>query len=684
MSAGGTRMVGVRKALTLLAWAVVCVCPAVTAADRIAMPGAALEFNAPRKVAAYGYVKVSCTVWGQGEAIVQVVATDRVAHETHFDSALPHRMAFRFECLANDGERVTFRVVNTGDTIWRADGYGRVVPGDFAAPYVYLSSDVAPGGSTTKTYPRDRMLAKSGAQDKLRFVLSFDRSDSSRREQIGSLEVELDDKPGSSARAAVEPGTLATVSEFDELGHTFERIRLDGSRAVTGLTVQVPPWADRLVVRLIKDGRLESATIPISVTRESLRLSGGLTQRWTLDGKPVFILRDIPREAIPQVRAQFGGTNVVLASGAEINPKSEWLEAARRHDLKIIPISLCYIRLQDWVSRVTGYELMPGAPAEFQLQRVDALDPNFPKAMADVVDKVYNSAGDVLYRTADGRIPMCLSEEQSYGYPWASGYPTRWGGSSKEDVTAFRVWLRQKYGSVERLNQAWKTGFGGFNEIDPSPICSITPPEYPDPWREWGRAIEDFDVFRSKIHGEFWAKTIAEIKRRHPDVLCGLNVFGDYASETEPIYEGFFNWGVKDYAGKGVNWMARRTGCLPDDFLSVDFFVCWNTGSPEAAKKNLEFWRKRGKDVIIFPRDYSKVVLGGKQELRTHADLAVGLKGVMVFGRATSFFTTLKATYENGGIGALLNDPFMGEQLTERIRREIELLNQEIALAANP
>ena len=49
--------------------------------------------------------------------------------------------------------------------------------------------------------------------------------------------------------------------------------------------------------------------------------------------------------------------------------------------------------------------------------------------------------------------------------------------------------------------------------------------------------------------------------------------------------------------------------------------------------------------------------------------------------QATSFFTTLKATYENGGIGALLNDAFMGEQMTERIRREIEILNQEVARA---
>ena len=52
--------------------------------------------------------------------------------------------------------------------------------------------------------------------------------------------------------------------------------------------------------------------------------------------------------------------------------------------------------------------------------------------------------------------------------------------------------------------------------------------------------------------------------------------------------------------------------------------------------------------------------------------------------QATSFFSTLKATYENGGIGALLNDAFRGEQMTERIRREIEIFNQEVARAVKP
>jgi hypothetical protein len=327
--------------------------------------------------------------------------------------------------------------------------------------------------------------------------------------------------------------------------------------------------------------------------------------------------------------------------------------------------------------------MMEGAPEKCQIHRVDALEPKFPKAMAEVVHKTYENLKDVLYRTTDGKAPMWLSNEQSYGYPWwASILPTRWGGSSVADIAAFREWLDKKYGTIGKLNEAWKTTYKSFEEIDPSPICLIYPLEYPDPWKEWGPAIEDFDFFRSEIHGKFWAKTVEEVKKIHPDILCGMNLFGGYASETNPIYTGFFNWNVKDYRGKGVNWLAMRTGTLPDDMMCFDFFVCWNTGSPESAKKNIEFWRKRGKEVVIFARGYRKVVLGGTEELRTHSLLGLNIKGVMIGSHQTSFYTLLKSVYENGGTPGILIDPAIGSVPTGLQSRELIRFNEEIARAA--
>ena len=83
-------------------------------------------------------------------------------------------------------------------------------------------------------------------------------------------------------------------------------------------------------------------------------------------------------------------------------------------------------------------------------------------------------------------------------------------------------------------------------------------------------------------------------------MICGLNLYADFASEDEPIYNGFFNWGVKDYQGKPVNWAGRRAAVMPDDMMSHEYLECCNTGSPEAAAKNEAIRRNRGKDVIIY------------------------------------------------------------------------------------
>ena len=656
-------------------------------ANLIEFGGISLRFSVPSKVQAYDVLTVRCELTGKGDIAVQAVATNSPACAKYFDSALPHKIAYRFEYLKEDLYNGTVRITNIGDTIWKANGYGETRLGDFLGPYVFLGSDLVPGESVTRDFPMERLRPEKGRQRERVFALVVDREDS-RRPPEGVIKLELpvaEYEPGFSTEKEGEFSPKPLLDSFDEFGHAFALLRSakEGGRATARLNVQVPPWADRLVIRLIKDGAMKSATIPLSVSQDSLRLDGKPTTRWTIDGKPIFVESGWPQigsDEIPSQREKMGGDNVVLVSRAEMDPNSNWLRVAKEKGIKTIPISIGYVRLQG-IGRIAGVELMPGAPPQYEIERVDALDPNFPKAMADVVDKVYAAAKNVLYRTADGKIPMCLSEEQSYGYPWAEPYPPRWGGGTPQDVAAFRVSLREKYGTIESLNKKWKTAYKSFEEIDPSPICSMGTAGYPDPWKEWGPAIEDFDVFRSKIHGEFWARTCAEIKKRHPDIICGLNVFGDYASETEPIYEGFYNWRVKDYQGKGVNWLARRIGCLPDDLMCFDFLVSWNTGSPEAAKKNLAFWHKRGKDVIIYARNYDKMVPGGDKELQTHAPIGVGVKGISIT-QDTSFFTMLKATYEAGGIPGLLNDAYVASKLNDAQRREIVLFNQEVARAS--
>ena len=646
------------------------------AANHIELAGTTLEFSAPAKVKAYDNIPVSCTLTGTGDVIVQAVATDSAIQDKYFDTAVPHKVAYKFELISEDQNSASFKVTNTGDTIWKANGYGRTKLLENVKIGGYLDSDLPPGESVSRTLPV-RVLVKESTGER-RFVLQIERSDTSPlRHKPIPVEVSLADlKPGQSVTKEYVFDPEPLLDAQDEFGAAFARCRLDDKTSKVNLQVQAPPWADRLVVRLIANGEMKSVTVPIEVSKESLELEGKPNQRWTLNGKPVFILVNVETWEIPQVRQLFPHSdNIVLA--CRTTPDAGLIEAAKKYGFKLYPWHVLYVRLQR-VAELTGQPLMQGAPEKFNIQRVDALDPNFYKAYADVIDRLYEGYKDVIYRTADGKVPMCLSGEQSYGYLFSAAYPTRWGGGTPEDVAAFRVWLREKYGSIAKLNEKWTTSYKDFEEVDPSQLRMIYPPEYPDPWKEWGPALEDFDVFRSKIHGEFWAKTVAEIKKRHPDILCGINVYGGYASETEPIYNAYYNWGVKDYQSKGVNWLHRRTGTLPNYFNCFDFYECWNSGSPDATRKNIEFWRKRGKEVISLLRDHRKVIRGGDDDLRSGADLGLGLKGVMV-GQTTAYFPVFKTAYELGGVAGVLNDRAIGAAILDQQRREIELYNAEIA-----
>jgi len=644
----------------------------------IRVGGMTLRYETPRQMRAYEKVSIKYKLDGLGDACVEAVATDNPAYEKYFDTAIPHQVAARFDYLSEDAENAKFRVTNTGDTIWKVCGYGEVsLHGAEAARF--LPHEIAPKESFEREIPV-RLLAPADGKGDARVVgLDIGYGDSR-----GSLEPDLTittafakNEVGKSLEASCNFRTYPRHPALDEFGGAFvwknNREKDSGT-----LTVEVPPWADRLVISLIREGDRSVAVIPIKPSPDGLRIARIPDKQWTLNGKPIVLMGADDKEDLPGARAKYGGDNIVVTGGIpnypQRGPDLDYLKEVAKHGLKVFPVSLCYVRLQ-WIGAATGIDLMPGR-IDNTNERVDALDPNFPKAYADYVDRVLKTAGEYLYRTSDGKIPIGLCDEAQYGYPWGFGYPTRWGGQTPADVAAFRVWLKEKYGSIDKLNARWKTAYAGFEGIDPSPICEIYPRDYPDPWKEWGPAIEDFDRFRSKIHNDMWRKTFAEIKKRHPEVLLGLNFYTDFASDTECIYEGFWKWGT------GINWSARRTAVLPEDLDYLDFVTCWNTGSPEAARANINYWKKKGVHVIVFGRHYGKAELNERDEFYLPQIDTGGLGGLIIYNHNTAIYPTMRAIVEEGGTPALFADWTLGATIGLQDTRETVLLNTELARLA--
>jgi hypothetical protein len=296
--------------------------------------------------------------------------------------------------------------------------------------------------------------------------------------------------------------------------------------------------------------------------------------------------------------------------------------------------------------------------------------------VADYVDMLFREFGNSLYRTTDGKVPIDLCAEASYGYALAHGWPTRWGGGTKEDVAAFQDWLRYKYqGEIDRLNLVWRTNFRDFSEIDPSPICQMTPSEYPEPWREWSPALEDFDRFRTWLWSQFYTRIGVAIRKHHPEVLLGINAgYADFASEGEPMYGGIEEWGL------GINWNARRTATMLEGLLWADFFSCWNTASEVGARKLCRFWRTFGKEVILCPRDsYYAGRLGPPPGNLSRFDL----KGVIgdTPGVEMAMYPIWKGSWEEGGIVVMPHDGSLSV-MNEWHEREAKLFVREMRRAS--
>jgi len=641
------------------------------AAGSVATGGVTLQYQAPRQVKAYEKAVISYTLTGSATACVEAVSTDDTAYSSYFDTAVPHLIKARITYISDNGSVARFRFTNTGDTIWKVFGYGGTTLLD-AEQYAFLPQDIGPSEYFDREIPVN-LISPSGSQRRVGLVVDY--GDSKRTSPITLYTTFNTSQVGQAKDASYTATPWPKHPALDEFGSAFATHSLP-AQSTGSLTVEVQPWATRLVVSLIRGTGRVASVVAISPSPDGLAIAQRPNARWTLAGKPIVLVPIADKADLAGAKAKFGGDNIVSTGGIYNDPRSgadmSYLQEAAAQGIKVFPVSLCYIRLR-WVGEWAGISLWPGIIEGDGRERVDALDPRFPNAYADYLDEFLSTAGPYLYHTADGKIPIGLCDEAQYGYPWADFYPTRWGGQTPQDVAAFRVWLAEKYTSVANLNAAWGTSYTTFEQIDPSPICNIPVRDYPDPWKEWGPAIDDFDHFRSKILADMWRNTFAEMKRRHPEVLLGLNFYTDFASETEPIYEGFWHWET------GINWSARRTAVLPEYLDYLDFVVCWNTGSPDAARLNVNYWKARGVEVVVFARHYGKGWLNDTDIFEVPCIQTGGRGGVLVYAHNSACYPTIRATVEEGGIPALFEDWTCGAVIGQQDTYETWLFNQQLA-----
>ena len=625
-----------------------------TETRRLTLGDARLEVRVPKAAVAYDVIPIAYTLY-PGTNTVFPVAVEAVAFEEKeksrdrnlFDLALPGKIDFGVEYLgsvtgqllpkekhnitpdltdtpkqypnilrgpmvksgvvaAGDLVWFQFRLTNTGDTIFAAEGFGggllfpellrkdtngvyqpfaktynlyyrnltRWYPGETWEPWIIFSIPKA-------GMPAEHYHLESG-EYKIRLRMTY------RSYQTPDAAIDYWDGPvvftweqpitvaGEAREVAVPPGVkVASPGDYPNklptFIHTFEEFmtafdchlkKTGGEKAVRGvLYLQVAPWTKEVVLRLISGAvpGVTTAQVPLKVNSESLSIRLPEKLPHTVAGpdgeaRPVF----------------FSQTMADMRVNVQMGPYPEKYIRADLQEMKELGVNFIATTSMPWLyddreKRAFNYagdawkyvldvareeKLRVEAWAQYPFDRggiggiagwltgknygnmstvtsgygdggayISSMEPLLPVANADVLLYNFSRWGDLFFQEADGTVPIGVEDTRG----WMRDDLNVRFPVGTQGTAVFRNWLRARYATIEKLNQTWGSSFTTFESIDPETHklskygqrWSYADPAHP--FHDWNAAVEDFDIWRTRIRARNYRDYLAIIKGRIPN-----------------------------------------------------------------------------------------------------------------------------------------------------------------------
>jgi len=519
----------------------------------------------------------------------------------------------------------------------------------------------------------------------------------------------------------------ATSGDFPEFMHSFEEFmtgfewyRNAVSRAESVVYVQVAPWTQHLDLKLITGSpmALETAFIPITVSTKSVALRYNPDNPFVLNrnGKeePVIVGQLMPsmRHGIhfshrPDLvvqkllkEAQECGVNVYSSESGGY-ALADFFRTPKTHDalgeitkyfnsllgpagMPILGHGIYGVQESyRFASKLMDSPLNLGLMKGFYSNH--HTDPQWAQSWAAVV--LYNQklSGDNWYKTRDGR--TIIDIEDTVGW-MREGIQTRYSLGDK-GIQDFQEWCRKKYGTIEKVNQAWSSSFKEFSEINPEQNQTASTPhgykwEYykkTNPiFYEWSPAVDDLDTFRSEARCASYKQIMEIVRKTIPGATFDLRTEGG-------------NFIIPDSSKLGdtpherhVKYSARRNAMI-GEVLSKHSDVISFCSDYTPLPYTPDEWRKltrlsveigirpmplphlaRTRDMVLQQRwgdDYT-----------VHYNLKHPARAVMVFG-LQALFPVMQAVYEEGGCpGVIWADYTCDVFVTETQKRELKIVRK--------
>lgn len=236
----------------------------------------------------------------------------------------------------------------------------------------------------------------------------------------------------------------------------------------------------------------------------------------------------------------------------------------------------------------------------------------------------------------------------------------------------FRAWLRRKYGSVEKLNDAWYRRYESWDEVEPGRMSTIL--SYTD-YIDWKMFIVD------KL-GEDLRDRYAVVKQVMPDSIVTSHAAG------VGLFVSPHHW-----EGQGDDWtMARQvdyygTSFYPKHSAFVDRDPVWRAALLDFTRSFGFAGNGRGFYIGELQGGFGTIALNvsptvtpGDLRIWTWSALSRGAKGIHYYA-----WYPMNSGYESGGFGLIHLDG----TLTERARvagavAKVVDRHQDLLLAARP
>ncbi len=550
----------------------------------------------------------------------------------------------------------------------------------------------------------------------------------------------LVEKQARQAPVAEGKVTLTDANEPDKITrwiHTFEEFqtafdchisdpRNSASKTAGGsisgtLHLQVAPWTEQVVIKLITTGpvSIKTAAVPVEVESDSLKVrfdpdhlvnvvKNGLREPaiWSqcmadmrtnvqLGPFPEIHIRERMREMMDC------GINVVAFTSMPWlyddmhNPRANYqgdawkyfLECARKEGLLAegwgsYPYDRSNIEsIYNWISgkneKLEGFST-PSYSA------ISHADPKLPVANAAAWLYQFSRWGDLYYQMERGDVPIGI--EDTRGWMRQDVHVRHPVG----DLTlqAFRNWVKNKYGTIEAVNSAWGTGYKSFEEINPeaNQVKNLFGHlwEYTDrtnPFHDWSPAVADWDAFRTELRVKNYSDTLAIVREQIPEVKFLLRTEG-----ANVIVSGLDPQDRNSHL-RHIYYSQRRCGIIAEILQAsgeVGFHSDYTT--LPYTPSELRMLTRKAVEQGIIPiylaqfdnmRDIAINEKYGTQ-YEIHYNLPKPKKGQMMHV-LTALYPWFCAVYEEGGVPGILWEDYQCHGFaTETQKREMRFFKQKL------